>query len=235
MSRPATIAFDLDGTLVDTAPDLAAALNHALGQLGRPPVPAESVRAMVGAGAARLLERGLAASGPPEEVAPLVREGLPHFLAHYRANIAVMSRPFPGVEATLATLADRGLRLAICTNKPESLTQALLEALGWSQRFAAVLGADSRPWRKPDPRHLLDTLAAAGGTPSRAAFVGDSPTDAATAAAAGVPFILVTFGYCEVPHAELPAAERIDRFADLPQALARVQPMFTAPAEREAP
>lgn len=235
MTLPATIAFDLDGTLVDTAPDLTAALNHALAALGRPPVPPESVRSMVGQGARRLVERGLATTGPADAVAPLVEAGLGHFLAHYSANIATLSRPFPGAEAALDRLAGRGAKLAICTNKPQALTHALLEALGWSRRFAAVLGADSRPWRKPDPRHLLDTLAAAGGTQGSAAYVGDSPTDAATAAAAGVPFLLVTFGYCEVPPAELPAAARIDRFADLEAALARIQRRFTGSAAGAAP
>lgn len=228
MTPPATLAFDLDGTLVDTAPDLTAALNHALAILGRPPVRPESVRAMVGHGARRLLEQGLAATGPADAVPALVETGLGHFLAHYRANIAAQSRPFPGVDSALEALLARGIRLAICTNKPESLAHALLEALGWSGRFAAVLGADSRPWKKPDPRHLLEAIAAAGGHPEQAAYVGDSPTDAATAAAAAIPFILVTHGYCDVPHAHLPADARIDHFAELPAVLARVQPAFTA-------
>ncbi|WP_448582076.1 phosphoglycolate phosphatase [Thermaurantiacus sp.] len=231
MTPAPTLAFDLDGTLVDTAPDLTAALNHALAMLGRPPVPPESVRTMVGQGARRLLERGLAATGPEEAVPALIEAGLAHFLAHYRANIAARSRPFPGADDALDWLAARGIGLAICTNKPEALTHALLEALGWHGRFAAILGADSRPWKKPDPRHLLDTIAAAGGAAATSAYVGDSPTDAATAAAAAVPFIFVTHGYCEAAPATLSAQARIDHFSELAAALEKVQPAFSAAAK----
>ena len=218
MASATTIAFDLDGTLVDTAPDLVAALNHALARLGVPPVPDREVRAMVGHGARRLVERGLAAAGSDDPA--LVETGVAHFLDHYRAHIAVGSRPFDGVEAALDRLAGDGLRLAVCTNKPESLSRALLAALGWEARFAAVLGADSRPWRKPDPRHLLDTLAAAGGEPGRAVYVGDSMTDSLAASAARVPFVLVSHGYSPEPLGQVPADARIDHFAELPAAVA---------------
>lgn len=211
-----TIVFDLDGTLVDTAGDLAASLNHALGQLGRPPVAPESVRQMVGMGARRLLERGLAASG--ETTPALVEAGVPHFMAHYGANIAVHSQPFDGVEAALDALTDQGHRLAICTNKPEALARQLIAALGWQGRFHALSGADTWAWKKPDPRHLTDTVALAGGT--RALFVGDSATDAATAKAAGVPLVLVTFGYSEVPVDGLGADRLIDHFDALAPAVA---------------
>jgi phosphoglycolate phosphatase len=221
-----TLAFDLDGTLVDTAPDLTSALNHALAMLGRPAVPPESVRAMVGQGARRLLERGLGATGggTPEHL----EQGLEAFLSHYRANIARESRPFDGAEAMLDHLAGAGVRLAICTNKPESLTNNLLEALGWQGRFSAVLGADSRPFRKPDPRHLLETLEAAGGSRRCSAYVGDSATDSDTATAAGIPFILVSFGYSVEDTASLTADQRIDHFHELPQALGRILPPVQA-------
>jgi phosphoglycolate phosphatase len=210
-----TMVFDLDGTLVDTAMDLSASLNHALLGLGRPPVAPGSVRAMVGQGARRLLEHGLATSGPATP--DLVEAGFGPFLDHYAANIARHSRPFDDVEPVLDRLAAGGHRLAICTNKPAHLTHRLLEALGWTERFAAVLGADSRPWRKPDPRHLLDTIAEAGG--GRAVFVGDSRTDAETARNAGVPLILVSFGYSMEPVAGLGADRLIHGFAELPEAL----------------
>jgi len=211
-----TIAFDLDGTLVETAADLTASLNFALDALGRPPVPPESVRAMVGHGARKLLERGLSASG--EMSAALVEAGMPHFFRHYSANIAVHSRPFDGVEAALDALAGQGLRLAICTNKPEGLARQLVAALGWEGRFQALLGADSRPWRKPDPRHLTETVVTAGG--QRALFVGDSKTDADTAIAAQMPLVLVTFGYSTEPVETLGADMLIDHYDALLPAIA---------------
>lgn len=219
-----TIVFDLDGTLVDTAGDLTASLNHALAMLGRPPVAAESVRAMVGQGARRLLERGLAASGPL--TAELVEAGVGPFLSHYGANIAVHSRPFEAVETVLDRLAGAGWRLAICTNKPEALARKLVCELGWAGRFHALLGADSRPWRKPDPRHLLDTVSEAGGR--RAVFVGDSRTDAETALSAGVPLVLVGFGYSIEPVETLGADHVIDHFEALLPAIDHIQARFTA-------
>lgn len=222
--RADTIIFDLDGTLVDTADDLTASLNHALGTLGRPAVDPASVRTMVGQGARKLLEQGLAASGASH--AELVEAGVGPFLAHYERNIAVHSRPFAGVESALSSLGAEGLRLAICTNKPVSLARALVAALGWNDRFHALLGADSRSYRKPDPRHLTDTLVEAGGR--RAIFVGDSRTDAETARAARVPLVLVSFGYSVEPVASLGADLLIDHFDALPAAVAHIQSAFSA-------
>jgi len=219
-----TIVFDLDGTLVDTAGDLAASLNHALWTLGRPPVPPSSVRSMVGHGARKLLELGLAATGGM--TAALVEAGVAPFMDYYSANIAIHSRPFPGVEAALDRLAARGHVLAICTNKPERLAANLVAELGWTHRFKALLGADSRPYRKPDPRHLLDTVSEAGGTCSL--FVGDSRTDTDTAAAAGVPLVLVSFGYSTEPVAGRGADVVIDHFDDLDQAMQHIQGAFSA-------
>ena len=214
---PATIIFDLDGTLVDTAPDLCAALNHALGVLGRPPVPADDVRHMVGHGARKLLERGLAASGgsTPE----LVEAGVPALLGYYAAHIADGSRPYPGVEAALDALAAAGCRLAICTNKPAALSAALVTALGWDGRFAANLGFDSVPAPKPDPGHLFAAISAAGGDPRQTVFVGDSITDTSTARAAKVPVIAVSFGFSDRPAAELGADIVIDHYDALLPAL----------------
>lgn len=228
MAAGITFVFDLDGTLVDTAADLAAALNHALGVLDRPPVPAESVRAMVGEGARALLRRGLGASGPADEA--LVEAGVGPFLAFYAANIAVHSRPFPHAEALLERLALAGGRLAICTNKPEALARTLLAAFGWQQRFQALLGADTLPVRKPDPLHLLQTIARAGGRPGASVFTGDSLTDARTADAAGIPLILVRHGYSTVPVDSLGADAVIDGFHQFEAALAQVQRRFNAPA-----
>ncbi len=217
---PKTIIFDLDGTLVDTSPDLCAALNHALAVLGRPPVPIADVRHMVGHGARKLLERGLAASGA---VSPaLIEAGVPAFMAHYSAHIADHSRPYDGVETALTALADAGCRLAICTNKPVCLSRALVSALGWDGRFAANLGLDSVPRPKPHPDHLFAAIAAAGGDSASSVFVGDSITDTATAQAAGVPVIAVSFGFSDRPVAELGADIIIDHYDALLSALHRL-------------
>jgi phosphoglycolate phosphatase len=220
------IVFDLDGTLVDTAGDITVALNHALVTLGRPGVDPAEVRSMIGHGGRALLERALGESGGFSE--QLVQHGLRLFLDHYAANIAASARPFPNLEPVLDRLAARGFRLGICTNKTERLAHALIEAIGWSGRFAAILGADSRPWRKPDPRHLHATIAAAGGV--RALFVGDSPTDAETARAAGVPLILYAHGYSTEPLDTLGADAILDDYAAFEAALAVVQGRFSAEA-----
>jgi phosphoglycolate phosphatase len=213
------IVFDLDGTLADTAPDLAAALNHTLGALGRPQVHPESVRYLVGHGAKALLRRGLAASGDAPE--DLVEQGFPIFIDFYAANICAGTRPYPGIEAALERLAAEGLRLAVCTNKIESLTLKLLEALGWRERIDAVVGGDTLAVRKPDPAPLLEAISRAGG--GRAAFVGDSITDADTARAAGVPFVAVSFGFSDRPVEELGADAVIDAYEALPEVLGRLR------------
>ena len=227
------IAFDLDGTLADTAPDLAAALNHTLARLGRPEVDPESVRHLVGHGAKALLRKGLAQSGAADEeflegsvprtdpeIEKLVEQGFPIYLDFYAANICVGTRPYPSLEAAMATLADRGAKLAICTNKPERLTHLLIDALGWQERFAAIVGADTFAVRKPDPLPLHEAIARAGG--GRAAFVGDSITDAETARNAAVPFVAVSFGFSDRPVAELGADAVIDDYAELVGTLERL-------------
>ncbi|HWT13805.1 MAG TPA: phosphoglycolate phosphatase [Allosphingosinicella sp.] len=212
------VAFDLDGTLADTAPDLAASLNHTLARLGRPPVEPESVRHLVGHGARALLRRGLATSGAAEEA--LVERGFPLYLEHYAANICVGTRCYPGLEEALDALAARGAALAVCTNKPERLTRLLVEALAWDGRFAAIVGADSTAARKPDPLPLREAIARAGG--GRATFVGDSIIDAETARAAGVPFVAVSFGFSDRPAAQLGADAVIDSYAELVPTLERL-------------
>jgi phosphoglycolate phosphatase len=213
-----TVAFDLDGTLADTAPDLAASLNHTLALLGRGAIPEDSVRHLIGHGARALLRRGLAATGPaPEE---LVERGFPLFIEYYAANICHGTRAYPGVEPILDALGGQGLPLAICTNKPEALTHKLLDALGWSGRFASVVGGDTLSVRKPDPAPLHEAVARAGG--GRAVFVGDSITDADTARAAGIPFVAVSFGFSDRPAQALGADAVIDAFAELLAALERL-------------
>lgn len=216
---PRLVIFDLDGTLVDTAPDLCAALDHALETLGRPRVDAAVVRHLVGHGARALLERGLALTGgsTPE----LVDRGLPLFLAYYAAHIADGSRPYDGVEAAMDALAAAGTTLAVCTNKPVALADALLAALGWTARFAAVLGGDSVAARKPDGAHVAATAAAAGHPLADAVFVGDTAVDVAAARATGIPVIVVAFGFAPDPRA-LGADWVIESFAELGDALRRL-------------
>ncbi len=212
------VAFDLDGTLADTSGDLAAALNHALARIGRPPLGLDAVRSMVGHGTRALMRKGLAATGAVDET--LVERTLPALLDFYAANICRATAPYPGIERALDTLAAQGIRLAICTNKPETLARLLVESLHWAGRFAAVIGGDTLGVAKPDPVPLHAAITRAGG--GRAAYVGDSSTDADTAHAAGIPFIAVTFGFADRPVTELGAAALIDHYDALPAALMRV-------------
>ncbi len=218
MAIPETIVFDLDGTLVDTAPDLTAALNAVMRCEGRPEVPLDDVRHMVGRGARYLIERAMQATGDPVEGQALT-DLVQHFIVHYEENIAVASRPFERAEDFARRFASRGHKLGICTNKPEALSFKLMNELGLRKLFPAILGADSRPYRKPDPRHLVDTIAALGGTPNNAVLIGDSETDVKTARAANVPVVVVSFGYTEIPPHELGADAVIDHFDALEQAL----------------
>jgi phosphoglycolate phosphatase len=225
------VAFDLDGTLADTAPDLAASLNHALDRLGRPPVPPDDVRHLVGHGARALLRKGLATSGEASE--ELVEQGFPHFIDFYAANICNGTACYPSAEDAMDDIRRRGARIALCTNKSERLTHLLLDALGWRRRFDAVVGGDTFPVRKPDPLPLREAIARAGG--GRAVFVGDSIVDAETARAAGLPFVAVTFGFSDRPVAELGADAAIDTFDELTAALERLQGAATLSIERTSP
>jgi phosphoglycolate phosphatase len=217
----ATIAFDLDGTLVDTAPDLIGVLNQMLDEHGLPPVPLASARHLVGGGAKRMLRHGF------EEAGAVVREAdLPglddRFVELYRARIARESRPFEGVLAALDALAAEGARFVVCTNKKTDLALDLLAALGMLDRFAAVAGPDTVSKRKPDAAHLIEAVERGGGDPKRAVMVGDSAMDLLSARAARVPVVLVSFGYTETPVEDLGGDALIDRFADLPAAVARL-------------
>ncbi len=187
----ATVVFDLDGTLVDTAPDLTNALNHVLVERGHAPVSRATIRSTVGHGARVMIEDGLRRDGVTDDVEVM----LAGFLRHYETNIAVESRPFPGAIAAVEELRAMGARLAICTNKREYLARLLLDALALDSFFDAISGRDTFAVSKPDPGHLLGTIRAAGGDPQRAIMIGDSEVDVRTASAAGVPVIWVSFGY----------------------------------------
>jgi phosphoglycolate phosphatase len=221
MTSIRTIVFDLDGTLVDTAPDLINALNHILVREGMPPVPLHSARTMIGAGARRLLERGLELDGRAFEPADINRLTV-DFIDHYAAHIADASRPFEGLEAALDDLAARGCRFAVCTNKLEWLSKLLLDRLGLSARFSAICGADTFGISKPDPAILRQTVARAGGEMSSTLMVGDAGPDIGVARRAGVPVIGVTFGYTEVPIAELKPDLLIHHMKELPAAVANL-------------
>lgn len=215
LATPAAIVFDLDGTLVDTAPDLTAALNTVLAEHGRSALSVAAVRNMIGDGTAKMVERGFAATGAvPAELDPAVQR----FLAVYAGGVAERSQPYPGVVATLAALVAAGRRLAVCTNKPDALAEQLLAALDMRRLFHVVVGGDV-PFRKPDPRHLQLTLDRLGVTAHEAVMVGDAGNDVASARAAGLPVVLVPYGYTAVPAEQLGADGVLGGFADLPAAL----------------
>jgi len=214
-----TIVFDLDGTLVDTAPDLIATLNAVLAREGYGAVAYEEARTMIGGGARHMLTRALTRQGAalaPAEVDRLFAG----FIAHYGAHIADRSRPFPGLEQSLDRLAAQGDRFAVCTNKLEQLSVLLLEQLGLAGRFAAICGQDTFGVPKPDPKLLRQTIARAGGTAENAVMVGDSAADVTLARAAGVPVIAVDFGYSDIPPPLLKPDRVIGHFDELPAAVA---------------
>ena len=218
MTSGRTVVFDLDGTLVDTAPDLINALNFVLDREGLPPVPLHSARNMIGAGARRLIERGLEVEGRVaglEDITRLTRD----FINYYAAHIADISRPFHGLEGALDDLSARGYRFAVCTNKLEWLSKLLLDRLGLSWRFSAICGADTFGVSKPDPAILRQTIARAGGEPSAAIMVGDAGPDIGVARRAGIPVIGVEFGYTEVPIADLKPDRVIGHMRELPAAV----------------
>jgi phosphoglycolate phosphatase len=214
----ATVVFDLDGTLVDTAPDLVDTLNVVFAREGLPPVPFATARNLIGGGARRMIERGLQAEGrsyTPTEIDRLFAR----FIDYYAAHIADRSRPFPALEAALDSLAADGARLAVCTNKLERLSVRLLDALGLAHRFHAVCGQDTFGVQKPNPEFLRATIRRAGGDAAWAVMVGDSANDIDAARAAGVPVVAVDFGYTETPVSRLNPDRIISGFSALPAAV----------------
>jgi len=212
--RDATIVFDLDGTLVDTLPDLANSLNDVLTRRGHHTVPAETVRRAVGLGARAMIEASLRRTGAHDDVEQMLAE----FLVHYEANIAAASRPFPGAVASLEALASAGANLALCTNKRERLTRKLIRALGLEHYFSGVAGRDTFATSKPDPGHLTGVIALAGGERTRAVMIGDSELDIRAARGAGVPSILVSFGYGASALNEIAPDAVVDHFDALTDA-----------------
>ncbi|MCC8981372.1 HAD hydrolase-like protein [Bradyrhizobium acaciae] len=218
-SSPPIIVFDLDGTLVDTAPDLISALNYVLDREGLAPVPLSAARNMIGAGARKLLERGLEVDGRGVSVGELDRLTA-DFIDYYAEHIVDGSRPFDGLETALDRLAANGHRFAVCTNKLEWLSKLLLDRLGLTPRFAAICGQDTFGVAKPDPAFLRETVARAGGKLPGAIMVGDAGPDVGVARRAQVPVIGVDFGYTDVPMTELKPDRLISHMRDLPAAVA---------------
>jgi len=216
---PPLLVFDLDGTLIDTAPDLIDTLNVVFAREGLAAVPFKTGRKLIGGGARTMIAR--AVETEDRALNPMQLERLyADFIAHYAAHIADRSRPFPGLLDALDELSARGHRFAVCTNKLERLSVLLLRQLGLIDRFVVVCGQDTFGIQKPDPDILLRTIAAAGGHSDRAIMIGDSETDIRTAKAAGVPVIAVDFGYTSVPVEELRPDRVISHFAQLPEAVA---------------
>jgi phosphoglycolate phosphatase len=219
----ATLVFDLDGTLVDTAPDLIGAGNYVLGRRGLGPVAPELLSPEISFGARKLILRGLREHGrtlPDAEVDAMLAE----FLAYYADHIADHSRPFPEVVAQLRHFKAAGCKLAVCTNKVERLSRALLDSLDMTRLFDGIAGRDTFPVSKPHPDHLLGAIRLAGGDPARAIMVGDSDVDISTARAAGIPCIAVDFGYTPVPVRDLGPAVVISHYREFAAAVERIMP-----------
>ncbi|MCH9765267.1 MAG: phosphoglycolate phosphatase [Alphaproteobacteria bacterium] len=215
---PLTVVFDLDGTLIDTAPDLVRATNHVLAQINLAPVAAEKLKNWVGFGARRMIVQGLADAKVRQTEAQIDRL-LEEFLTYYEANIAIDSQPYPGAVSALTRLQSAGHTLAMCTNKSEALARKLLAELALTDHFAAIAGRDTFAVSKPEPDHLLNTVKAAGGTAQRAIMIGDSITDIATAKAAKIPVIGVTHGYTDRPIQDLGPDAIISHFDGLDSAI----------------
>lgn len=214
----AIAGFDLDGTLLDTLGDLAAAVNHALALMDRSPLNADAVRPMIGRGARHMLEEGLLASGGVPDGA--VERLYPELLRFYEAHIAVHSRPFPGAVAALDRLDALGVRTAVVTNKAEHLARALLGRFHLADRMTTIIGGDTLGVRKPSPEPVHAMIERCGG--GRAVFVGDSIYDVMAARNAGVPSVAVSFGFLDRPAPELGADHLIDHFDELVPLLAKL-------------
>jgi len=213
------LVFDLDGTLVDTAPDLMGTLNHVLGTHGLPAAPRDEIMPFISGGARRMIVAGAERAGTRLGEAELDRL-FELFLEHYSANICVNSRPFPGTLAAMDRLEAAGWRFAVCTNKRTDTSRLLLSELGIMERFSALLGVDAVERKKPDPAHLLSTIEAAGGDAAACVMIGDSAADIAAAKGAKVPVIGVTFGYSDRPVAELSPDFLLSDYGDLTVELA---------------
>lgn len=216
-----TVAFDLDGTLVDTAPDLVGALNAVLRREGLREADPAALRTTAGRGARALLEAGWRASDlvlPEQDYSRLFDQ----FLAAYESRIARESRPFPGAVQAIEQLTRAGARLCVCTNKRTALAVSLLDRLGLSPRFGAIVGADAAPAPKPDPRHLVAAVTAAGGDAARSALIGDSLADVEAARGAGAISLVAAYGYIDGPASALGGEHVIFELIEAPELILRI-------------
>lgn len=225
MNIPITLIFDLDGTLVESAPDLCGAMNAVLKSEGREEVSLDDVRLMVGQGARALIEKGMKQTGAPATKEDVERL-FPVFMDYYTDHIADYSTPFPHLLEALEELKTKGYIFAICTNKPEAASHLLVDSLDMGHWFASLIGADSLPTKKPDPEPLIAAAERAGGDISKAIMIGDSITDVSAARNAGIPVIGVSFGYTQTPMAELNPDEMIDGFPELVGVVQKISEQF---------
>ncbi|MEL6859596.1 MAG: HAD hydrolase-like protein [Pseudomonadota bacterium] len=214
-----TLVFDLDGTLVETAPDLHAALNHTLATKNLGPVSIETIRMMIGDGAKALIRKGLSHHHMPIDEDEIDSVLWPQFLEHYEANITRLSAPFEDCVACLERLRAAGATLAVCTNKAQGLAEQVLTGLGLAPFFSATVGGDALPVKKPNGDHILETISRAGGTAERAIMIGDSQPDEKAARNAGLPFVFVSFGYGTLSNHPYDRLQSVDHCRDLEQTL----------------
>ncbi len=226
MNALKSVVFDLDGTLIDSVPDVRAALNQVLAEDGYPNLSLDQVKGMIGEGARKTIENALVASGAEISTAAL-DDFTKRYLAAYLADPAGHTVVYPGAFEVLKLLQDAGVTLGICTNKPGATTRPVLKALAMDGFFSAVVTADDTAFRKPDGRHVLETLQAMGSAPDKAVFIGDSETDMEAANDAGIPAVLVTYGYCHRPLETLNMAVAIDDLRALPDVLRTVSMGFS--------
>lgn len=219
LGRIEALIFDFDGTLIDSAPDLQAAANRMLAPLGRREVGLKEVQMMIGDGVPKLVERCFAATGdvPPEDE---YQAHVEKFITDYEPRSSELTEPYPGAVAALKRLKDRGIPMAICTNKVYGATMQILRGLNMADYFDVVIGGDTLPGiKKPDPRHLEAALEKMGVDKAHAAMVGDNQNDVNAAHAAGLPVVLLSHGYTKTPVSELGGEAVIDRFDELEGAL----------------
>ncbi|MCR9270129.1 MAG: HAD-IA family hydrolase [Hyphomonadaceae bacterium] len=217
-----TLVFDLDGTLVETAPDLHAALNHTLKAKKLGPVSLDSIRLMIGDGAKAMIRKGLTQHGVAVDETEIEQHLWPRFLEHYQANITRLSEPFEDSVASLDTFRAAGARMAVCTNKAQHLAAQVLSGLNLDRYFVSLVGGDTLGTKKPDGMHVLETVRRAGGSPERAIMIGDAWTDEKAARNAGLPFIFVSFGYGTLSAEPYEFLKSISHWRDMPQAIAEL-------------